>query len=332
MARRKSKRLSNVKVPACELSLRFDVTQTDNGFAYIDLAQCLSKVNRKLYRQGKVYYIDKVTWLSDVPTPSAGNTAVSKISLITIPNNWVVKNAVTKAYALWRQMQRNVLKDNPSVEGKWADFKLFMDKAHFSGGSNPQGPTLNLEPLDADGTAILEGEWYMSRFVSPQHDVDPTTGVELPADEYSAHVLGDSIGSSGTYTSVGVIEGYQDTRARVRATPDVPGEMSTSWMTELTDEGGQDPELAQLLEDANDTAPYDMTQYPGVDANFDGGILKTQLSCTPSSAVIWTQLNYPVPLGLLKVNLNQIGAALAKGTILIDLVPGEYSGVMATDM
>jgi len=332
MARRKSKRLSNVKVPACELSFRFDVAQTDDSFAYIDLAQCLSKVNRKLYRQGKVYYIDKVTWLSDVPTPSVGNSAVSKISLITIPNNWVVKNAVTKAYALWREMQRNVLRDNPSVEGKWADFKLFMDQAHYSGGSGSNGPTLNLKPLDADGNAILDAEWYMSRYVSPQHDVDTTTGKPLAADDYAAHVLGDTLGSSGAYTSVGIVQGYQETRARVVQAPDVPDEMSTSWMTELTDEGGQDPELADIIEDANDKAPYDMEEYPGVTANFDGGILKTQLSCTPSSAVIWTQLNYPVPLGLLKVNLDQIGAAQSKGTILIDLVPGEYSGVMATDM
>jgi hypothetical protein len=327
MARRRARKLSSIKVPACELSFRFDVTQVDDGFQYIDIAQCLSKVNRKLYRQGKVYYVDKVTWLADV----TGNDK-AKISLITLPNNWVCKNAYTKSYHLWRDMQKNVLEDNPSVQGKWADYKVYFDQAHFSGGTVPAGPNLNLDPMDASGVAVLDGEWSMSTFVAPQHDVDPATGIELAADEYQAHMLGDTLGSSGAFTSVGIILGYQDTRAQVQAEPLVPADMSASWMTELTDVGGQDPELAQVIEDQNDNAPYSMVSYPGVTANFDGGILKTQLACTSASAVIWSQLNYPVPLGLLKVNIGQIGGAGQKGTLIIDLVPGDYSGTMATDM
>ena len=237
-----------------ELAYTFTIPANSGAPAtkYIDIAQVASAVNRRLYEQGKCYYVSRVTLVS------GGATTVA---LATLPDNWVTANAWVKAKALFDQMNKGVLHDNPSVKGKWADFKVFMDKDHYDGGATSAGPTLNLLPVSGS-TEVKPGEWYMGRYVSPQHDVNAGTGVELPADEFYCHMMGDDSGSSGSYGSVGIIKGYETTRARVQIAPDVPSGMQSNWMTELSDLGGQDPELANVIEDANYNPPYDLDEYP----------------------------------------------------------------------
>jgi hypothetical protein len=224
-------------------------------------------------------------------------------------------------------MNQGVLKDNPSIKGKWADFKVMFDEAHYAGGVGSGGPTLNLLPVDLSGTAVKAGEWYMARYVEPQHDVVQATGVEKPADEYYAHMMGVDSGSAGALNSVGIIKGYETTRARVQIAPDVPTGMQDSWMTQLSDLGGQDPELAGVLEDANDNPPYDLDEYPGGGTNFIGGNIQAAMSTT-SSLLIDKELGFKVPLGLLK-----IGSDGSAGTQLhIYLTPGKYKGLHTTDV
>ncbi len=315
----------------CERTLAFAISD-NNTAAYIDLAQCLSAINRRLYRQGKCYYIQKLQWLS--ASNLSGSSTSSKVSLSTVPYNWVSRNAWVKAFNLWRQMNKKVLRDNPSVQGKWADFKVFFDGAHYSGGQTAAGPDLNLKPRDADLTAVDAGEWEMSVFVNPQHSVNTGTGEPLAADEYFSHMLGGDVAGAGApnlLASAGIIQGYQDTRAQVRTgTPEVPAAMSTSWMTLLTDDGSQEPELADVIEDANDAPPYDNDEYPGASGNFNGGVLKTQMICTVNNQ-IEKDVGFPVPFGLLKVNRSLVDDTNG-GILLITLAPGKYHGVMATEV
>lgn len=311
----------------CERTFAFGIEDSATA-AYIDLAQCLSMVNRKLYRQGKCYFIQKIQWLS--ATNLQSSKTASKVTLATLPYNWVTRNAWVKSQALWKKMNMKVLKDNPSVQGKWADYKVYFDGAHFTGGTAASGPTLNLKPRDADFAVAKDGEWYMSTFVLPQHDVDPTSGEVLAADEFQCHMLGDNLGSAGAWTSVGAIQGYADTRAQVQAEPLVPGDMSESWMTQLTDDGSQEPELADNIEDANDLPPYDLDDYPGSSANMDGGIIQTQMICTVNNQ-IEKDIGFAVPLGLLKVNRALVDDD-SGGVLFITLAPGKYHGVMATDV
>ena len=283
---------------------------------YIDLAQCASAVNRRLYQQGKNYYVSRVV------LASAGAT---NLALSTLPDNWVTPNAWVKAKSMWDTMNQGVLKDNPSVKGKWADFKVFFDEAHYAGGATSAGPTLNLLPTSG-AVGVRTGEWYMSRFISPQHDVDPTSGVELAADEFNGHMMGDDNGSPGSYNSVGIIKGYATTRARVQIAPDVPAGMQTNWMTELSDLGGQDPELANVIEDANDNPPYDLDDYPGGDANFNGGVVQAAMATT-TTLLLDKEIGFKVPLGLLK--LQYTGAA---ASLLIYLTPGNHKGLLCSDV
>jgi hypothetical protein len=277
-----------------------------NQTKYIDIAQVASAVNRRLYQQGRCYYVSRVSITAFGSAPGSQGGAVQ---LTTLPDNWVTSNAHTKAEALWKQMNKKVLDDNPSVQGKWADFKVFFDAAHRNGGTNAAGPTLNLMPVSGI-TPITDGEWVMSEYVQPQHTVNTTTGEPLAADEYTAHMLGDNIAGGGSpdlIKSVGIIQGYADTRARVQAEPNVPADMSDSWMTLLTDDGSQEPELAQLIEDQNDLPPYSESEYPGGGANFNLGV--TQAYMIVSTSLLQDkEAGFKVPLGLIKVSSSIPGA------------------------
>jgi hypothetical protein len=311
--------MARKKMQPAEVVLNFSLAAgTASDLKYIDLAQCESFVNRRLYPQGHNYYISRVTFI---------NATGGSCSIATLPDTWVTANAWVKAKALWNTMNKGVLADNPSIKGKWADFKVFFDKVHYDGGYTSAGPTLNILPIDMANAEIEPGEWYMSTYVSPQHDVNAGTGVELPADEYKAHMLGPDSGAAGSRGSAGIIAGYEATRARVQIAPDVPADMQTNWMTELSDLGGQDPELANVLEDANDNPPYDLDEYPGGATNFIGGVPQTAL-VTSTSLVVEKDIGFKVPLGLLKV----MHVSQGTGNLIIHLTPGHHKGVMCTEV
>jgi hypothetical protein len=139
-------------------------------------------------------------------------------------------------------------------------------------------------------------------------------------------MMGDDSGSAGAYNSVGIIKGYETTRARVQIAPDVPTNMQDNWMTQLSDLGGQDPELANVLEDANDNPPYDIDEYPGGASNFNLGVTQSFM-VTTSSLAVDKDLGFKVPLGLMKLQFQG-----AQATLMVHLVPGHYKGLMTTEV
>lgn len=307
--------MARKKVQPAELALTFLLpTSGSAATSYIDLAQVCSAVNRRLYEQGKCYYVNRVTMTST----STASTAV----IATLPDTWVTANAHVKAHALWKSMQNRVLKDNPSVAGKWRDFKVYFDAAHQTAGEGA-----NLFPRDLTSTEVKPGEWNMSTLVLPQHDVNPADGKVLAADEFEVHMLGDDTLSGTTFVSGAIIKMYQDTRARQNADPLVPGDMPTSWGTILTDSGSQDPELAAIIDAENDLPPYDNDEYVGGDGNFNGGVPQALMSTT-TSLLVDKELGFKVPLGLLKI----VSDGSAGTNLTIYLTPGHYKGVMATEV
>ncbi len=317
------------KIQPAQTTLTFlDSVENLNG-KYIDIAQCLSFVNRRQYEQGKCYYVESVKIGLN---QAIADTGVIGTALLTIPDTWVTANAWVKAKALWDAMNEKVLEDNPSVQGKWAQFITFMDVAHQNGGSGTAGPNLNLLPKDSGNNSINTGEWAVSEYVFPQHTVNTTTGAPLAADEATCHMLGDDDGdvTAGTLASGGIIASYQDTRARVQIAPDVPADMSISWMTLLTDDGSQESELADIIEAANDEPPYDRDDYVGGSANWSLPVnMGTSLVGLYSPED--TLMGFKVPLGLIKVSCNE-SVSTNNPTMLIELklAKGHYKGVAAT--
>lgn len=320
MARKKKG--SYKKLELAEVTLNYLITQDMINAGkplYVDIAQGLSAMNRKLHRQGYIYEIESLKWAS-------GTTGSCTVG--TLPTNWVTRNAWTKAYALWQQMNFKVLQDNPSVKGTWHDFKVFFDDDHFNGGTTGGAPDLNLLPVDMVGITIQTGEWYMSQFVLPQPDVDPTSGKPLAADTFMGHMLGPDVGGpvgTNPLSCGGIIQMYEDTRAQTTAGPTVPAGMSDSWGTQLTDDGSQEPELADIIEAANDVPPYDADDYVGGSANFVNGNTVAFLAVTANQPSDYS-FNHIAPLGLLKV------APSAVGQLQVKLRRGSHDGVKCLEM
>jgi hypothetical protein len=129
---------TSTKLQPAELAYTFLLPTSGSATTnYISLAQAASFVNRRLYSQGKCYYVSRIVMSS---------TSASTCVVSTLPDTWVTSNAWVKAKALWKEMNNKVLEDNPSTQGKWADFKVFFDIVHRNGGTNAAGPTLNFLP------------------------------------------------------------------------------------------------------------------------------------------------------------------------------------------
>jgi hypothetical protein len=300
------------------------VYNLDAGDNYIDTARSLSRVNRKLFRQGRLYAIGGITfqWKG-----VAGNNLV--VSAATAQNTWVVRNAWTKGFALWRQMQALVLDDNPSVKGRWHDFKLLMDAGQTFGNTRD---VQNWEGFGFAGVPVAAGEWNVSTYVMPQHEVDPATGLPLPALEFEPVLFGGDTASKRS-----LVKAYQESRAQVQQAPAVDPLLADSFFSLLTDSGSQEPELADVIVDENEIAPYDMDDYPAGDTNSPDPAIQhfqTVSSFAPTGRIP----GFVAPCGLIKLTTRGIDAtggdvdAPDDVKCIIHMVPGTYRGVMSEAM
>ena len=98
--------MAKSKIQPAELCYNFILPTSGSPItSYIDLAQCASAVNRRLYHQGKNYYVSRIVMAS---------TNAAKALISTLPDNWVTANAWVKAKSMWDTMNKGVLHDNPS--------------------------------------------------------------------------------------------------------------------------------------------------------------------------------------------------------------------------
>ena len=308
-----------------DLYFTADVATQGDSRSYIDTAKELSKVNRRLYEQGRMYAYQGLTfiWRAD----ATSTLASLEVTVKTAGNTWVVHNAFVKGKALWDEMQDLVLDDNPSIKGKWHDFKITLDSS--------QTNARLLACKDGSGTDVAGGDWDLAKYVMPQHDVNPATGEPLAAEEYSASLIGDDAASRKS-----LVKAYQESRATVQPVdPNVPAGMSTSFFNLLTDSGSQEPELADIIEDENDVPPYDTDNYPGGDTNATSPM--TVAYGAVSSAEVDGRIGgFVAPCGLLQIQIKgyQVdGTPVANADmpaidLLLHVAPGTYKGVAAIPM
>lgn len=312
------------KIQPAQTVLRYTIPPAGaSTTVYFDLAKDLSMVNRRLYDQGRQYFVQSIEF-GYLETAAVDTIYVSAL---TAGNTWMVHNAHTKGKALWNDMNRLVLDDNPSIKGKWADFKVYLDDHHKAAGS--------LAPLDGDGVPYKPGEWLYSTFVMPQHDVDASTGEPLAAIEYQSHLVGDDTGTS-TGSTMGLVKAYGLSRAAVQPLdPAIPTGMASSFFNLLTDSGSQEPELAEVIEDQNDAPPYDQDEYLGGKGNAPCAVTQ-EFAVASIGSPTGLMTGFPVECGLLKLVYNgfKAGEAVAPAPLAmkITLMPGTYKGVMALPM
>ena len=117
MARRKAR-----KTPPCELTI---FTTLPVGSSVADVGRLASEINRKTFRQGYQYMIQKIEFYTTTNDPVT-------IIVGRLPNHWPCINAWTKSMALWKQQQDDRL-DESGLEQTVAahrDFKIFIDADH----------------------------------------------------------------------------------------------------------------------------------------------------------------------------------------------------------
>ena len=249
IVKRKKKSAMRIQPAVTDLVYRWTPATSDQGAAnsqdqYIDVMRDLSRVNRRYYEQDMNVVLKGITFVYpqqpvQYPPLPAVTPDIFTLKAFSAGNTWAVQNAHVKGHALWNQMNQLVLEDNPSVAGKWHGYKVRLDDHHATGNT--------LNPEDGDEADYLAGEWEYSTYVLPQHEVDPGTGLPLPALERTAHLVGPNFG-----VRIGLVNAYQESRATVQDTdPSVPAGLATSFFNLLTDSGSQEPELAEVIREDN---------------------------------------------------------------------------------
>jgi hypothetical protein len=316
-------------MPTIEPAVRQLLYLVPNGTSYIDLAKDLSRVNRRLYRQGMSYVVQDIQIGTSVGMKASD---VYTISFSTAGNSWVVHNAWKKAFSAWRAQQNAVKKALGDIEGKWADFKIYLDDS-MRGGTT-------LEPYAGDAAIYQAGEWVYSQYVWDDAEVERET---------FGHLIGSSVGT----TDFGLIEEYGDSRRSVSdADPTTPADASTSMYAKLMNMGTEDVsiDLIDNIENANDSPPYDFDDYPGGAANADAAVLQRVMSCSGAQTTV-TSPGFVSECGLIKVftseyaldtngflaDASTANGVYAAGTaattvVLITVAAGPYRGVLAAPM
>jgi len=311
------------------IALRTDPTTSGSYLSYVDTAKQLSKINRRMYQQGRLYGYQGLTFIWKTVPSAAPLKALATIecSVRTSGNTWITQNAFVKGKALWNQMQDLVLQDNPSIAGKWHDFKILLD--------NNSVNARQLEARDGNGVLYLDGEWDYSTYVMPQHEVNPATGAPLAADEFTATLIGDD-----TTTKRSLVKAYEESRATVQADmPNVPAGMTTSFFNLLTDSGSQEPELATVIEQEGDNPPYNLDNYPGGAGNAENPVI-VGYAAISAQEVDGNIGAFVAPCGLLQIEIkgyDEDGVVIAETEmpaidILLHVAPGMYKGVAAVPM
>lgn len=304
-----------------QLSLRFRWDAGDGNStstSYIDLAQALSQVNRRAYRQGLYYYVASVGF-------SNGTEAYCQIN--TLPDTWMTKAAWTRGYRKWSQMNR-LANNGSNVTPKYHDFKVQM----INGATAMPAAYGDVD----SSTYYTSDDWVMSKFVSQ----DPTmtdTGTyqqqdDDDPDQFISHMLGPHIGSDGAWTSIGLLRSLNDVWRRPHDTgePTLDGDADTDPIANLFDSADTYDDVRANMDTDGDEPPYDhdaMTGASSVEETCVAAILRV----SDGGSGFATAPGFCAPLGLLQVNVSDFSAGTSIDIVelIVNMVPGTYHGVYA---
>jgi len=282
---------------------------------FIDIGQALSLLNRKFYRQGVYYYVNSV---------EIYNNEQGVVDFHTLPDNWITKNAWNRGLKLYQKM--NALAGPPLSTGmkpKYHDFKVYMTNRHRTTGSVL--PSLfEINSQQSEQGYGSEGEWIYSEFISADDDGDGTQ----QADNFVVHMLGNHIGTSDNWTSVGLVQSYARSRATVQA--ESPETFSDTGLAEdplinvfdFSSEEQMNDILTNLAED-NDAPPYNQNLYIGQNPHMNH---VARIGTEVGAGRVGRAAGFCAPLGLICVDPQGISTDYR---IVLNLAVGTYHGVYA---
>jgi hypothetical protein len=306
-----AKKYKHTNPTQLRLSFEFQGNQTQ----FIDIAQALSAINRKLARQHAYYYVNSVELY---------NNEDAFVDLHVVPDTWVVRNAVTRGKAIFDNMNELVTGNRRSILPKYHDFKVYMSNLHRTTGTTPP----SLHNINSAATGYPSDEWAYSQLVSADDDGD----ANQQADNFYLHILGGHSGSSANWESVGLVRSYAEGRARSNATNPVvdAGSGTTAGfgdpLMNLLDFSSEEQinDIATRLDEDNDAAPYDLDQYIG---EASGSMQQVaRLVTTATNGRVTTAPGFCAPFGLICVDPQSTATAFR---LVINLAPGTYHGTYA---
>ena len=284
-----------------ETVLTFKI-EADAGEDYIDIAQCMSMVNRKLNRQQGLWEILGVQLFADAMDPDrVGTPRVGlpyTVSISGAPRTWVTRNSLVKAFHAWKDQQQLALDSagSDSLRPRWEDFKVWLNDNHRTNG--------NITPVSGhmfggDDPYML-GEWIPSKLV-----VEEVDGAGLVVQsEPQLHILG----ANNLPASAGLIYNYAISRALpFSPDPELPSSIALNIYTQSSNAlSEQVEEITTNMKTDNDDAPYDPDEYPGGGTNgFEPllfGFVSTATGATNGRKT--TMNGFAAPNGLLELQYD----------------------------
>lgn len=282
---------------------------TGAGEFYIDLAESMSIVNRKLNRQQGLHSVLGLSVFVEDTVTGLGveyNVAVSGA-----PRTWMTRNALVKAEALWMRQQKEALQESPTISPRWADFKVWLNEGYRTG--------TVLTPISGHMfggvDAYTPGEWVHSKIVYEYLDA-----ANLVVDaEPELHIIGPDNGS----TNKGLILQYANSRAQVLA-PDPGLDVNvdtTIYSLGSGPMGAHVEAIIENMEDDNNEPPYSRAEYTGADVNGNQPLLYAYAT---NSTTLKRKVNlngFTVPNGVMEFQLAIEGVNPAD--VYIQIVVGE---------
>jgi hypothetical protein len=296
MAKKMDKRIGTIAGATQRLiNVAFPPEPHNTTACWIQLDKMLSGLNRRLYRQGRVYRV--------TVTANATGDPTQVLNVYTIANTWQFR----KAYHLARKMYDRSHQDELEAgvkRARWLDFRV---KPSPTGVGN-----IGATAIRYSSNALSTG--------SPNIDEYTVSSVnKTDGQEREFHVMGDTTGSSW-----GILYEYDRIGdADVGIENIQPG---TGPYYDLFDDL-QYQEASTMTGDAN-APPYDADRLQSSEHMVRNAVLKATASGTYRQSV-----TVDAPLGLIYIDTTGVDHLLQTGYSLdVQVHAGDYKGVHAPSL
>lgn len=313
-----------------ERTLRFRWDCGDGGAdaanvttVYIDIAQALSQINRRAYRQGLYYYVNSVGF-------SNGTEAYCQIN--TLPDTWMTKVAWIRGYRKWMEMNRRA-NDHSNVTPKFHDFKTQM----INGAT-----VIPCAYGDVSSTSYYSSDdWVISKFVTDDPYLHGGAASDTPVeafngDQFTSHMLGPHVAGSGSdvWTSVGLIRSLNDVyrypAGNAGGDPELDEDADTDPIANLFDSSDTHDDVRENMNVDNDEPPYDHDAMVGASSVEETSVAAI-IRVSDGGGGFAMAGGFCAPLGLLQVNVGDFGTSgdIDIVEMIVEVAPGPYHGVYA---
>ena len=324
---RKSKpMMKKVGTTAGATQRKFEVAQDlATGPAFptnvIQIDRCLNNVNRRLYRQHKVYRA-KVSLSNDNELITSSAT-LAPLDVYALRNTWMTRKAMSLAKDIYDQ----AVKEERAVVGssRWHDFRINTQSNGFSSPTMyPLGVAASGKYLMTEGTTA-DGEYEYSA-------VETTDAAGLAVSQ--TFTLLDASAPN----SYSIFDEYQKMGP---TTSESPLFVSQGGYDRATGDSFEDENVQDLLNKGN-LPPYDAGSLRLAATNGGPFVKVGQIGRTSNADTGSLRLSteyFDAPLGLIIVTNAPLafaaeGAAIPLETqsIEVEVAAGDYKGVMAHDI